>query len=141
LTTEEHRRPATPEEEAVGSREAAVAAARAAADKQAEDIAILDVHDLIVITDFFVICSGSSDRQVKSVVEEVEEALRALGLRPVRREGEQESRWVLLDYVDVVVHVFADEERAYYDLERLWADAPRVDWRDGGVAASAGSLD
>jgi ribosome-associated protein len=141
LTTEEHRKPAATEEDVVDSREAAVAAARAAADKQAEDIVILDVHDLIVITDFFVICSGSTDRQVKTVVEEVERALRGLGLRPVRREGEQESRWVLLDYVDVVVHVFADEERAYYELERLWADAPRVDWHDEGVAASAGSLD
>jgi ribosome-associated protein len=120
-----------------GSREMAVAAARAAAEKQAHDVVILDVHDLIVITDYFVLCTGTSDRQVKTVVEEVEKALRRLGSKPVRREGEQESRWVLLDYVDVVVHVFAPEERDYYDLERLWLDAPRVEWGDeGGVAAS-----
>ncbi len=125
-----------------GSREVAAAAARAAADKQAEDVVVLDVHELIVITDFFVVCTGTSDRHVKTVVEEVERALRDLGTKPVRREGEQEARWVLLDYVDVVVHVFAPAERDYYDLERLWRDAPRLPWdQDGGVAASAGSLD
>jgi len=118
-----------------------VAAARAAAEKQAKDIAVLDVHELIVITDLFVICTGTSDRQVKTVVEEVEKALRQLGRKPVRREGEQESRWVLLDYVDVVVHVFAEEEREYYDLERLWRDAPRVGWAEDGLPASAAALD
>jgi ribosome-associated protein len=132
-----------PSGSSAGSREIAAAAARAAADKQAEDVVVLDVHDLIVITDLFVICTGTSDRHVKTVVEEVEKALRGLGQKPVRREGEQEARWVLLDYVDVVVHVFAEEERDYYDLERLWRDAPRLGW-DGegdGVVASAGSLD
>jgi len=132
-----------PSGSSAGSREIAAAAARAAADKQAEDVVVLDVHDLIVITDLFVICTGTSDRHVKTVVEEVEKALRGLGQKPVRREGEQEARWVLLDYVDVVVHVFAEEERDYYDLERLWRDAPRLVW-DGegnGVVASAGSLD
>jgi len=122
------------------SQEVAVAAARAAAAKQAEDIAILDVHGLIVITDFFVICSGGTERQVKTIVYEVEKALRELDRKPVRREGETEGRWVLLDYVDVVVHVFAEEEREYYDLERLWRDAPRVAFDDEGRAA-AGSLD
>ncbi len=123
-----------------GSREVAVAAARAAAAKQAADIVILDVHGLIVITDYFVIASASTERQVKTVVQEVEKQLRAKDLRPLRREGEIEGRWVLLDYIDIVVHVFADEEREYYDLERLWRDAPRVAWDDGGVAAT-GSLD
>jgi ribosome-associated protein len=122
------------------SREAAVAAARAAAGKQAEDIAILDVHELIVITDYFVICSGTTERQVRTIVEEVERGLRELGRRPVRREGETEARWILLDYVDIVVHVFADEEREYYDLERLWSDAPRLALDERGQAA-AGSLD
>ena len=123
------------------SREVALAAARAAAAKQAEGIAILDVHGLIVITDFFVICSGGTERQVKTIVEEVEKALRDLDRRPVRREGETEGRWVLLDYVDVVVHVFADEEREYYDLERLWRDAPRVELEERDKQAAAGSLD
>jgi ribosome-associated protein len=120
------------------SREAAVAAARSASAKQAEGVAILDVHGLIVITDFFVIASGETDRQVRTIVEEVEKTLRDLGRKPVRREGETEGRWVLLDYVDVVVHVFADEEREYYDLERLWRDAPRVEWNENGAASSSG---
>ena len=120
------------------SREAGVAAARAAAAKQAEHITILDVHGLIVITDYFVICSGTTERQVRTIVEEIEKALRELGRKPVRREGESEGRWVLLDYVDLVVHVFAEEEREYYDLERLWGDAPRSAWEDEGVASSSG---
>lgn len=119
-----------------GSHDIAVAAARAAADKQAFDVTILDVAGLIVITDYFVICSGSSDRHVKTIVEEVEKALRDLGERPIRREGEADARWVLLDYVDAVVHVFAQEEREYYDLERLWSDAPRVSWEVGRAAAA-----
>ena len=119
------------------SRPTAVAAAQAAAAKQAEDIAILDVRELIVITDYFVIASGSTERQVKTIVDEVERVLREVHeVKPVRREGESDARWVLLDYVDFVVHVFADEEREYYDLERLWADAPRVDWEPQGVASS-----
>jgi ribosome-associated protein len=118
------------------SKEVAVAAARAAAAKQGADISILDVHGLIVITDYFVIASGSSDRQVKTIVEEVEKDLRQRGVRPVRREGETENRWVLLDYVDVVVHVFAEEEREYYDLERLWGDAPRLRWAESDAASS-----
>jgi len=108
--------------------------------KQGRDLAILDVHELIVITDYFVICSGTSERQVKTIVDEVERSLRDLDRKPVRREGETEGRWVLLDYVDVVVHVFAEEEREYYDLERLWRDAPRVPLDDDGRAV-AGSLD
>lgn len=120
------------------SRRAAVAAARAAAAKQAEHITILDVHGLIVITDYFVICSGATERQVRTIVEEIERALRELGRKPVRREGESERRWVLLDYVDLVVHVFTEQEREYYDLERLWGDAPRSAWEDEGMASSSG---
>ncbi len=122
------------------SRDIAVTAARAAAAKQAADVTILDVHGLIVITDYFVIASGETDRQVKTIVEEVERAVRDLGEKPVRREGDASSRWVLLDYIDVVVHVFAQEEREYYDLERLWRDAPRLGWI-GSEQAAAGSLD
>ena len=120
----------------IESREAAVAAARAAAAKQATDVMILDVGSVIVITDFFVIATGSSDRQVKTIVDEVEKALRDRGVKPVRREGETEGRWVLLDYVDMVVHVFAEEERDYYSLERLWSDAPRVPWEEPDAASS-----
>lgn len=118
------------------SRDIAVAAARAAAEKQGSRIAVLDVRDLIVITDYFVIAGGSSDRQVRTIVEEVEKALRDHGVKPVRREGENEGRWVLLDFVDVVVHVFGHEERDFYDLERLWRDAPVVAWENGHAASS-----
>lgn len=119
-----------------GSRELATLAARAASAKQARDVAVLDVRDLIVITDYFVIASGTNDRQVRTIAEEIERAVRERGLKPVRREGEREGRWVLLDFVDFVVHVFLDEERRYYGLERLWADAPSVGW--GAQAASGG---
>jgi ribosome-associated protein len=113
-----------------GSREAAVAAARAAASKQAHDVVVLDVRDLIVITDYFVIASGTSDRQVRTIAEEIERAVKAQGLRPVRREGEREGRWVLLDFVDFVAHVLDDRDREYYGLERLWADAPSIGWEE-----------
>ena len=103
-------------------------AARAASEKQATDIRVLDVHEQIAITDFFVIASGRTDRQVRAIADAVEEELRRSGLKPVRREGEREMRWLLLDYVDIVVHVFTDEDRAYYELERLWKDAPEVKW-------------
>ena len=117
-------------------REMAITAARAAAAKQATDIVVLDVHEVIVITDVFVICTASTQRQVKSVIEAVEDALRELGEKPVRREGEPEGGWWLLDYIDLVVHVFGEEEREYYDLERLWKDAPRVEWQEPEAASS-----
>jgi ribosome-associated protein len=120
------------------SRALAVAAARAASDKQGERIVILDVRELIVITDYFVIASGTSERQVRTIREAVEDALRELGVKPSRREGEQEGAWILLDFVDVVVHVFAEQEREYYDLERLWRDAPVVEWESAGAASSSG---
>ena len=122
--------------DALPSREVAAAAARAAADKQATDVVILDVHELIVITDYFVICSASTKRQVKTVIEEIERAIRELGEKPIRREGEEDGGWWLLDYFDFVVHVFGDEERAYYDLERLWRDAPRLEWQEPQAASS-----
>ena len=97
----------------------------AAADKKAERIVILDVSRLLVITDYFVISSGNTERQVRTIAEAVEERVaKQHRIKPFRREGEREGRWVLLDYVDFVVHVFHTEERDYYELERLWADAP-----------------
>jgi ribosome-associated protein len=106
--------------------ELAQGAAAAAADKLASDITILDVSDRLVITDCFVLASAPNDRQVRSVVDAIEERLLQLGAKPVRREGEHEGRWVLLDYVDVVVHVQHSEERSYYALERLWKDCPAI---------------
>jgi len=101
-------------------------AAIAASDKLASDIIAYDVSEQLVITDAFLLCSASNDRQVKSVVDEIEERLRKAGASPVRREGEREGRWVLLDYVDIVVHVQHAEERVYYALERLWKDCPAI---------------
>ena len=125
------RRPAEPDSRAV-----AVAAARAASDKQASRIVILDVREPIVITDYFVICTASSTRQIRTVVDEIERATREMGVKPMRREGEGEAGWWLLDYFDVVVHVFSEEDREYYDLERLWRDAPEVDWETPEAASS-----
>jgi ribosome-associated protein len=118
-----------------GSREFAIAAARAASSKKAQDVVVMEVRDLIVITDFFVLASGTSDRQVRPVAQEIENALRARGMKPVRREGQREGRWVLLDFVDFVAHVFHQEERDYYGLERLWSDAPLVEWEDQAVSS------
>lgn len=109
------------------ARELAVAAAEAASDKLADDILAYDVGDQLVITDAFVLCSAPNDRQVRAIVDAVEERLRGLGAKPVRREGEREGRWVLLDYVDLIVHVLHAEERVYYSLERIWKDCPLVE--------------
>ena len=102
------------------------AAARAAADKLATDILAFDVSDQLVITDAFLLASGANDRQVRAVVDEIEDKLRELGAKPVQREGERDGRWVLLDYGEVVVHVQHEEERQFYALERLWRDCPTI---------------
>lgn len=101
-------------------------AAEAAADKLADDILAFDVSEQLAITDAFVLCSAPNDRQVAAIVDAVAERLRGAGARPVRREGEREGRWVLLDYVDIVVHVQHSDERAFYALERLWKDCPLI---------------
>lgn len=118
--------------------EAAVAlarvAARAADDKKAEQTLILAVGDVLAITDYFVITSASNRRLVKTVVDAVEEAVKVeLGRSPVRTEGVAEQQWVLVDYGDVVVHVFAEEIRMYYEIERLYRDVPKVEWRSEAV--------
>lgn len=102
-------------------------AAEAASDKLGEDIVAFDVSDQLIITDAFLLCSARNDRQVRAIVDEIEDRLRELGVKPVRREGEREGRWVLLDYADVVIHVQHEEERQFYALERLWRDCPLVD--------------
>ena len=102
-------------------------AARAAAAKLADDILVIDVSEQLVITDCFVLASGSNDRQVIAIVDEVEEKMRLAGYKPARREGTREGRWVLLDYVDIVVHIQHQEERAFYALDRLWRDCPVID--------------
>jgi ribosome-associated protein len=112
------------------ARETALLAAQAAADKLATDVSIVDVSDRLAITDAFVLASAPNERQVQAIVDSVEERLRDHGVKPVRREGVAESRWVLLDFVDVVVHVQHAEERAYYSLERLWKDCPVIPFVD-----------
>lgn len=106
------------------------AAAAAASEKKATEIVAFDVSEQLVITDAFLVASASNERQVKSVVDEIEDALRELGAKPVRREGVQDGRWALLDYADIVVHVQHSEERQFYALERLWRDCPAIDVRD-----------
>jgi len=102
-------------------------AAQAASDKLANDIIAFDVSDQLVITDAFVLCSAPNDRQVKSIVDEIEEKLREVGAKPIRREGERDGRWVLIDYGEIVVHVQHEEEREFYALERLWRDCPMIE--------------
>lgn len=107
--------------------ETAIAAAQAASDKLATDIVAIDVSGQLVITDVFVICSAANERQVKAIVDAVEESLHARGVKPIRREGMKDSHWVLLDYGDVVVHVQHREDRIHYAIERLWKDCPLID--------------
>ena len=107
--------------------ELARTAAVAAEDKLATTITGIDVSEQLALTDVFVIVSAANERQVGSIVDEVEEKLRVLGAKPVRREGEREGRWVLIDYGDIVVHVQHDDEKEFYELERLWRDCPAID--------------
>ncbi|WP_432506717.1 ribosome silencing factor [Kineococcus arenarius] len=102
-------------------------AAAAAVDKLATDVVALDVSDQLFITDAFLLASAPNERQVRAIAEAVEEKLLPLGAKPVRREGEREGRWVLLDFLDLVVHVQHSEEREYYALERLWKDCPVIE--------------
>lgn len=105
-------------------------AARAAVAKKALDPVAFDVSERLAITDLFLIITATNERQVGAVVDGIEEALLKAGRKPARREGDRENRWVLLDYVDLVVHVQHSEERALYSLERLWKDCPRVELGD-----------
>jgi ribosome-associated protein len=116
-------------------------AAEAAAEKLAADIIAYDVSEQLVITDVFLLCSAANDRQVQAIVDSIEEKMRQAGVRPVRREGERERRWVLLDYLDIVVHIQHAEERVYYALERLWKDCPRVPLPEPVGVGGAGSTE
>lgn len=110
-------------------------AAQAAADKLAHDIVAYDVSDVLAITDAFLLASAPNDRQVKAIVDGIEEALlKERGVKPLRREGERDGRWVLLDFSDIVVHVQHSEERVFYALERLWKDCPELDLPPDAVA-------
>lgn len=109
------------------SKDWALIAAKAASDKKAEDIVAIEVRDLLIITDYFVIATGATNVQVRAIADEVEDQLRERGgIKPIGREGADEGKWLLLDYGDLVIHVFQPEERAFYRLEKLWNDAPRL---------------
>lgn len=112
-----------------------LAAASAADDKQADDVVVLDVGDVLSITGWFVICDGANARQVRTIADAVEEQVSGVGgPKPLRVEGRDGLHWVLIDYGDFVVHVFDEETRRYYDLERLWSDVPRIDWQEEATA-------
>jgi ribosome-associated protein len=114
-------------------------AAAAAADKLATDLIAYDVSEQLVITDAFLLCSASNDRQVKAIVDEIEDKLRRVDAKPVRREGEREGRWLLLDYIDIVIHVQNAEERVFYGLERLWKDCPVMPLPEPAIAGGPGA--
>lgn len=107
-------------------RELALKAAAASEDKKANEIYILDVRELTVIADYFLICSGNSETQVKAISRSIEEKLAEEGVQPKKIAGKAQARWILMDYADLIVHVFHEDERKYYELERLWADADRI---------------
>ncbi len=102
-------------------------AARVADDKKAEDITVLDLRKISTLTDSFVICSVTNIRQARAIAQEIEERLARRGLKLDHMEGYPDSTWILMDYTDLVIHVFTKEARKYYDLEHLWGDAPRLD--------------
>lgn len=108
----------------------AIEAARAADDKKAIDVRVMDMRHALGITDYFIITSGNTERQVRRIKDAIQEKLKQIDARPARREGERFGRWIILDYVDIVVHIFLDQERSFYDLERLWQDVPVVEWRE-----------
>ncbi len=109
------------------ARRLAKVAAEAAVDKIAEDVVAIDVSEQLALTDVFVIASANNERQVGAIVDEVERRLAEQGVKALRREGERDGRWVLIDFGDLVVHVQHEQERAFYQLERLWRDCPTVD--------------
>jgi ribosome-associated protein len=115
------------------AKDLALVAAQAAADKLATDIQIIDVSDRLAITDCFVLASGSNERQIGAIVDGIEEKMRAVGVKPTRREGERDGRWVLLDFLDVVIHVQHTEERVFYALDRLWKDCPTIPFVDAAL--------
>ena len=114
---------------------------RIVADRKAMGVVVLDMRDSSPITDYFLICSGGSERQVRAIADAIDEELGPLGLTSLGVEGYREGHWILMDYGDVIVHVFSQETREYYDLERLWANAPRIDLSGeiAGVASHHGA--
>jgi len=107
-------------------KEIALMAAESADDRKAIDIEVLDVHELTVIADYFIICSGNSETQVKAIANGIERDLSEADIEPQKIAGKSESRWILMDYADIIIHIFHKDEREFYELERLWADAEKI---------------
>jgi ribosome-associated protein len=114
-------------------------AVSAALDKKASDVVILDLRNTPAFTDFFILCSGQSQRQVKAIADAVEEALRAAKVRPAHVEGYERGEWILMDYFTFIVHVFTPQTRTFYSLERLWGDAKRIEVQDDEPSAKVSS--
>jgi ribosome-associated protein len=112
----------------LGARELAIEAARLANDRNCDDVLVLDLREISPATDYFVIATGTSDRQLKAVAEEIVQSAKSMGHRPYHVAGRESAVWLLVDFVDVVVHLFDQQHRSYYDLELIWGEAPRVDW-------------
>ena len=111
------------------ARELAIAAARIAGDNNATDVVVLDLRGVSPVTQYFVICTGTSDRQMRAVADEIAKGGRRVGQRVWQVAGEKSAEWIVMDFVDVVVHIFDQAHRRYYDLELIWGEAPRVRWR------------
>ena len=118
----------------------ATAAARIAQDDNAEDIVVLDLRGISEVTDYFVICTGTSARQMATVADDITDHGKSIGQRVYRVTGLETGQWILADFVDVVVHIFDKPQRSYYDLELMWGDSPRVDWRKPGRQKDAGEV-
>ena len=119
------------------ARELAIAAARIAEHDNAEDIVVLDLRGISPVADFFVIATGTSDRQLRSIGDDLARHGKNVGQKVWRTAGMDTGEWILLDFVDVVVHLFDDKHRSYYDLEMIWGECPRVEWQDRPADGSA----
>jgi len=114
----------------ISTKKTVLLSVNAALDKKARGILVLNVKKISSLSDYFIICSGSSDRQVQAIASFIEETLKKAGKRPIGIEGEQIGKWVLMDYGDIVIHIFYEPVRDFYDIERLWADVPRLEVED-----------
>lgn len=122
----------------IDSKAKAIAAAQASLEKKAAGVIILDLTELTAIANYFVICSAENTTQAKAIAGQIEESLKKLGPRPLRIEGLEYAHWVLLDYGDVIVHIFEQETRAFYELEKFWLDAPRIPFDEKDTTALGG---
>ena len=129
-----NKKPRTESASRLETEDAVTIAAHAASDKKASDLVVLDLRNVASFTEYFLICTGASARQVQAISDAIEEALRKRGKRPLHIEGYSSGEWILLDYGDLIAHVFSASSRRFYDLERLWRDAPRVDVKETGNA-------